>query len=136
MDTVVIGDYRGYGVGSKLIEARYDLIRALNLRGLIAGSLIADYYTVADTVSVEQYVRDVQAGKRFDSNLTKQLHKGFEAIGIIPNYTIDDRSLGYGVEIVWHNPDYRPRPARPAWRRPLQRIAPLRPALSYSGLVR
>jgi hypothetical protein len=94
-------------VGGKLIEARYDLIRALNLRGLVAGSLIIDYHRVADSVPVEQYVREVVAGQRFDTNLSKQLRKGFVVHGLIPNYTNCDTSGNWGVEIVWMNPDYQ-----------------------------
>jgi hypothetical protein len=94
-------------VGGKLIEARYDLIRALNLRGLVAGSLIIDYYKVADTVPVEQYVHDVIAGRRFDTNLSKQLRKGFRVHSLIPNYCDCDTCANWGVEIVWKNPDYR-----------------------------
>jgi hypothetical protein len=94
-------------VGSRLIEARYDLIRALNLRGLVAGSLPIDYYKVADAVSVEEYVRDVVAGRRFDTNLSKQLHKGFQVHGLIPNYTDSEGSAHWGVEIVWTNPNYQ-----------------------------
>lgn len=111
-------------MGSGLIDARYDLIRRLNLRGLVAGSLIVGYGKVADSVSPEQYVRDVVAGKRFDSNLTKQLHKGFEVHGLIPGYSIEEQSLGWGVEIVWKNPDYRR--SRPFWR-------PSRYAALYKG---
>lgn len=101
-------DYRSQGVGGQLIEARYNLIRALNLRGLVAGSLIVDYGKVADQISAEQYVREVVAGLRFDSNLSKQLRKGFKVYGLIPNYSIDVNSRGWAAEIVWVNPDYRP----------------------------
>lgn len=117
-------DYRGYRVGSLLIEARFDLIRRKNLRGLVAGSLIVGYSAVADHVSVEHYVRDVVDGNRFDSNLSKQLHKGFEVHGLIPDYSEGN----WGVEIVWRNPDYRRvssvfvRPARkPAAAQPVLR---------------
>lgn len=128
MDCVVRPDYRGRSVGSQLIEARFDVVRALNLRGMVAGSLIADYHRVAASVSVEQYVQDVIAGRRFDNNLSKQLHKGFKARGIIPNYTVAATSCGYAVEIVWDNPHYYP-----AWRVPL-RVAPHRPAAaSYAS---
>ncbi len=101
-------DYRSQGVGGQLIEARYNLIRRLNLRGLVAGSLIVDYGKVADQISAEQYVREVVAGLRFDSNLSKQLRKGFKVYGLIPNYTIDANSRGWAAQIVWVNPDYRP----------------------------
>ena len=90
-----------------LIDARYDVIRRFNLRGLAAGSLPIDYSKVADHVSIEQYVRDVVAGTRFDTNLSKQLRKGFKVHGLIPNYTNEENCGGYGVEIVWDNPDYR-----------------------------
>jgi hypothetical protein len=117
VDCVVRPDYQGLGVGGKLIEARYDVVRRLNLRGMIAGSLIADYHKVAHHISAEQYVQDVVNGTRFDSNLSKQLHKGFEVRGLIPNYTVADSSCHYGVEIVWDNPDYRPMPLRVVPRR-------------------
>ncbi len=90
------------------MQARFDTARALNLRGMVAGSMIMDYHKVAAQVSVEQYVADVVAGKRFDTNLSKQLRKGFVAHGLIPNYTVDESSLHWGVEIVWNNPDYQP----------------------------
>lgn len=98
-----------------LIDARYDVIRRFNLRGLAAGSLPIDYSKVADHVSIEQYVREVVAGTRFDTNLSKQLRKGFKVHGLIPNYTNEENCGGYGVEIVWDNPDYRvPRRFYPA----------------------
>lgn len=102
-------------MGGTLIEARFDVARALNLRGMVAGSLIADYHMVADEMSVEQYVQDVITGKRFDSNLSKQLRKGFQVSGLIPGYTIADSSCGWGVEIIWHNPDYQPHHILRKW---------------------
>lgn len=126
--------YRSRGVGGKLIEARYDIARALNLRGMAAGSLIIDYCKVADHIPVEKYVEDVVAGRRFDSNLSKQLRKGFKVHGLIPNYSITDTSRNWGVEIVWENPEYRPQ------RQPASRVAqrrytvPTRPNRPMLGL--
>ena len=108
VESAVLAAYRGQGVGSRLMDARFDVLRRLNLRGMVAGSLIMDYGAVADEVSVEQYIQDVAAGRRFDTNLTKQLHKGFQARGPIPNYVTDESSRRWGVLIVWDNPDYRP----------------------------
>ncbi|GEM_PF-1310997 len=98
------------------MDARFDILRRLNLKGLIAGSMIMDYGKVAHEVSPEQYVRDVVAGIRFDNNLSKQLKKGFRALNVIPNYAYDPRSLHYAVGIVWENPDYNPAiGALPTW---------------------
>lgn len=91
-----------------LMDARFDLIRRLNLRGLVAGSIIMDYHKVAGEMAAEEYVRDVVSGVRFDNNLSKQLRKGFRVHNLIPNYCYDRRSLNWGVAIVWENPDYAP----------------------------
>ena len=118
-----------------LIDARYDLIRKLNLRGLVAGSIPIDFSKVADHVSIEQYVHDVMTGTRFDTNLSKQLRKGFKVHGLIPNYTTEPSCGGYGVEIVWDNPDYRPvphsNPAALPTRIPAVRMPPT-PLMPYT----
>jgi hypothetical protein len=123
VDSFVHPDYRSQGVGGKLMEARFATARKLNLRGMVAGSLIMDYHKVARSVPVEQYVREVAAGKRFDGNLSKQLKKGFKVAGIVPNYADSWGSLGYAVTILWDNPDYRPaqRPTAPLLYPPVLR---------------
>lgn len=129
VESCVHPDYRGKGVGSKLMDARFTALRRLNLRGMVAGSAIVDYHKVAAVMSPEQYVWEVTEGRLFDTNLTKQLHKGFRVHSMIPNYLENDPdTLGWGVAIVWENPDYRPaRRIRPtaakkatAFRRPVR----------------
>ncbi|MDZ4769919.1 MAG: GNAT family N-acetyltransferase [Chloroflexota bacterium] len=111
VESFVHPDAQGGGVGSLLMAARFEAAKRLNVRGLVAGSLIVGYAAVAHEVSVEGYVLDVMAGKRFDSNLSKQLRKGFVVRNIIPDYTTDLRSCNYGVAMVWMNPEYKPRSA-------------------------
>lgn len=108
VESCVHPDYRGRGVGSKLMDARFDVLRQLNLRGMVAGSAIVDYYT-ASHLTPGEYVRQVKAGLRFDTNLSKQLHKGFQVHNIIPNYLDEEGegTMGYGVAIVWYNPQYQ-----------------------------
>jgi GNAT superfamily N-acetyltransferase len=108
VETFVHPDYRGNGVGGKLMDARFAVARRRNLRGMIAGSLPIDYYKVAKQTPIEQYVREVVAGKRFDTNLSKQLRKGFKVGAVIPDYAESWRSLNWGVTILWENPEYRP----------------------------
>jgi hypothetical protein len=108
VDSFVHPDYRSQGVGGKLMEARFTTAKRLNVRGMLAGSLPIDYYKVAGQMTIEQYVREVVAGKRFDNNLSKQLRKGFKVGPIIPDYADSWGSLDWGVTIVWENPAYRP----------------------------
>ncbi len=123
VESSVHPNYRGFGIGRRLMDARKAVLRRLNLRGMVAGSAIIDYHKVADHVPVETYVADVVAGRRFDTNLSKQLKMGFRAHAIIPNYLMDWDCQGYGVEIIWENPDYVP--VRPVRRPALGQSVPL-----------
>lgn len=126
VDTSVHPEYRSRGVGGLLMDARFAVLKALNLRGMIAGSMIIDYEQVADSQSAEEYVADVVAGRRFDTNLSKQLRKGFTVHNLIPNYVEDPRTRNWAAAILWVNPEYvaNARPAVVAARYELR----LRPA--------
>lgn len=108
VETCVHPDYRSQGIGGRLMEARFALAKALNLRGMVAGSAVISYADAPDHVSPEEYLQGVVDGTYFDTNLTKQLRKGFRAVALIPNYLPDPETRGWGVVIVWDNPDYDP----------------------------
>lgn len=108
VDTSVHPAYRSRGVGGLLMEARFAVLKSLNLRGMIAGSMIIDYEQVANSQTVDEYVAAVVAGQRFDTNLSKQLRKGFKVHNLIPNYVEDSRTGNWGAAIIWENPDYTP----------------------------
>jgi GNAT superfamily N-acetyltransferase len=107
VESCVHADYRGQGVGGKLIDARFDLARRLNLRGMVAGSAPMGYHRYADTLTIEEYMQGVVEGRYFDINTSKQLRKGFRYTGVlIPNYIVDQEARGWGALIVWDNPSY------------------------------
>jgi hypothetical protein len=90
------------------MEARWHVARRLNLRGMVAGGTLKDYHKHAHRMSPEAYVRAVERGELFCTNLSKQFRMGFKPIAIIPNYVGDPETLGYAAMIVWRNPDYNP----------------------------
>jgi GNAT superfamily N-acetyltransferase len=106
VESCVLPEMQGHGVGGGLMRARFDVARMLNMRGMIAGSALVSYITYAEQYTPEAYVREVAAGRIFDNNLTKQVKKGFQPVKVIPNYVTDPTALGWGCWIVWHNPDY------------------------------
>ncbi len=119
--------YQGQGVGSLLMNARFDVLKRLNLKGMIAGSMIMGYGAVADHMTPEQYVQDVIDGSRFDNNLSKQMKKGFRVLNVIPNYVFDPRTLNYAAAMVWENPAYDAvLGVQPTSILPVKRSAPAR----------
>jgi GNAT superfamily N-acetyltransferase len=106
-DMSVHPDYRRRGIASQLYAARKALIRRLNLRGMVAGGMIPGYRHYRERMSVDEYVRLVQADEIADPTLTPQLRNGFVVRGILRDYIHDD-TLGHDATlIVWNNPDYK-----------------------------
>lgn len=113
VESAVLPDYQGRGVGSALYAARFALAQQLNLRGMIAGSTIMNYHQYVDRMTPDEYVNAVVAGLVYDNNLTKQLKKGFRVLNVIPDYVSDELSCGYGAAILWDNPAYDPSQPSP-----------------------
>ncbi len=99
--------YRRRGLSTMLYKRRQQLMRDLNLRGHVAGGLLAGYGEYKGQMMVEDYVAKVVAGDIFDPTVSIQLKRGFKIHGIIENYVDDPTCDNKAAFIVWHNPDYR-----------------------------
>ena len=111
-DIGVLPEYRRRGIARLLYGARHALVRRLNLRGHIAGSLLRGYGLWKDRMPVDEYVALVVAGRLVDPTLTVQLRRGFRVHGIIQNYVTDPSCDNKAAFIVWRNPEYRDVPRR------------------------
>ena len=98
--------YRRLGIATKLYNARKDLARKLNLRRIISGGRIINYFDYSKKMTPEDYVRHVKRGEIKEPVLTFQLKNKFKFIKILPNYMKDPRSLNYATFIEWKNPDF------------------------------
>jgi len=105
-DLSVHPDYRGLGLGSKLYDARRDLVRRLNLRGEVAGGMLPGYDRHRHHLSIEGYVRRVVAGELRDPTLSVQLKNGFVVKGILYDHITDPRADNCATLIVRENPYY------------------------------
>jgi predicted amidohydrolase/GNAT superfamily N-acetyltransferase len=106
MEVCVDPEYRGYRLGQRLYNERKKLCQSLGLKGVVfSGRLPSLAKRMKKYGSVEKYVEAVQAKQARDPVLSFQLRNGFEVIGIIPEYlSVDHQSMGYGVHLVWRNP--------------------------------
>lgn len=110
-ETCVDPSIRGHRVGQRLYNARKRLVKYERLKGIVfAGRIPALYKKIKQVNSVEEYIEQVKNKKIRDTTLGFQLRNGFEILGILENYLPEDKeSLGYGVHLVWKNPEYQAR---------------------------
>lgn len=99
--------YRRLGIATKLYDSRKQLAIKLNLRRIIAGGRIFNYYDYAKKMSAQEYVQKVLKKEIQEPVLCFQLRNGFKFIKILPNYLKDSRSLNYATFIEWKNTEYR-----------------------------
>lgn len=106
-DISVHPDFRRRGAGSLLYEARKELVKKMNRRGIVAGGLIPGFAEYKSSMAPRQYVDRVVAGETYDSTLSFQLGRGFEVRGLLEDYIEDAASDNWATLIVWENPSYQ-----------------------------
>jgi ribosomal protein S18 acetylase RimI-like enzyme len=94
------------GIGTMLYNVRKNLAIRKNLRRIVIGGRLFNYYKYANKISALKYSRKVIKGEIEDPILLFQLKNGFKFIKIIPNYLYDRRSLNYSNFLEWLNPHY------------------------------
>jgi ribosomal protein S18 acetylase RimI-like enzyme len=94
------------GIGSMLYNVRKDLVIRMNLRRIVIGGRLFNYYKYANKISALEYSRKVIEGEIEDPVLLFQLKNGFKLIKVIANYLYDHRSMNYSNFLEWSNPNW------------------------------
>ena len=106
-EVMVDPDYQGHGIGSRIYDARRELVVRLGLRRIRAGARLRGYHRYADRLTPLEYVRRVESGEIHDPTLSFQLHRGFRVLDVVSGYLRHDpESLGHAAVIEWVNPHY------------------------------
>lgn len=107
IEIMVDPEFRGLKLSRRLYQARKDLARERNLKGIMIGGRIAGYGRHADAMPASEYVERVISKQLVDPVLTPQLSNGFVLKGLIPNYFPSDAaSRGYATYLEWSNFHY------------------------------
>jgi GNAT superfamily N-acetyltransferase len=101
VDIAVSPGYRRRGVARALYQARYALVRRLQLDGFISGSRLSGYHRVQESLSIEDYARQVVAGMREDPVITPQLRSGLRALQLVRGYLPDAESADAALLMAW-----------------------------------
>lgn len=106
MEVCVSPERRRLRIGQRLYNARKQLCKDLELKGIVFGGRIPGLARKIKQFETPQtYVEEVVAGHLKDQAVNFQLRNGFEVIGILPKYLPDDKaSAGYATHMVWRNP--------------------------------
>jgi ribosomal protein S18 acetylase RimI-like enzyme len=103
-EVMVRPSLQGRGIGSKIYQARRDLVCRLKLLRIRAGARLRGYHKVASQMGPEDYVVAVLRGSLSDPTLSFQLRHGFKVMGVVSGYLQhDNESLGYAAVIEWIN---------------------------------
>jgi predicted amidohydrolase/GNAT superfamily N-acetyltransferase len=108
IEVMVHPDYRNMKIGKRLYDARKELAERLNLKSIIIGGRIPNYYKYADRMTAREYVSEVMERIIYDPILTFQSHNGFILKRIIRKYLPEDQqSLEYATLMEWNNIEYQ-----------------------------
>ena len=109
IEIMVHPDCRGMKLARRLYEARKEIVRERNLKGIVIGGRIPGYLDHRDEMSAHEYVERVEHKELYDPVLTTQLANEFELKMLTKDYLpSDEDSAGWATHMEWTNIDYRP----------------------------
>ncbi len=109
IEVFVHPEYRSLRLGRRLYDARKELCEQMNLRSIVAGGRIPNYYNYADSISPRVYIERVKRKEIYDPTLTFQLSNDFHVKKILKHYLPDDaESMQYATLLEWNNIYYEP----------------------------
>ncbi len=109
LDVFIHPDYRGYRLGRRLYDARKELCRSLNLKAVLAGGRIPNYFKYQDELTPEAYIQKVDRKEIYDPILTFQLANDFQVKRLLRRYLPEDeKSAGFATLLEWSNILYEP----------------------------
>lgn len=108
-DVFVSPTHQHHGLAHALTDATRQLVVAERLWRMVGGSRLPGYAAVAATLSADDYVGEVVAGRRIDPVLSAHLKDGWQVVKPIHGYLQNDpESAGWAAVIQWINPDCPP----------------------------
>jgi GNAT superfamily N-acetyltransferase len=106
VDFAVDPNYRQHGIGTRMYQTRFELVKRLNLRGFYAGGMLMGYHRYQQQMTVREYGEKVIRGELEDPTVTMQMRRGFKAHSVIEQYVHYPQAGHAAVLIEWANPHY------------------------------
>jgi len=87
--------FQGQGIGTMLYMTRKKPVIKFNLKRMVVGGRLYNYYKQAEKMTPQEYAQKVIDGELIDPVLSFQLKNGFIFIKVLPDYLYDKRSVNY-----------------------------------------
>ncbi len=123
IDIFIRPKYRGLRLGRRLYDYRKELCERLNLKGIVFGGRIPDYYKYSIDISPKEYIEKVRKKEIHDPVLDFQLSNDFHPKKILQGYLEGDKeSKEYAVLLEWDNVYYEKPSKRAAVKKKVVRL--------------
>jgi predicted amidohydrolase/GNAT superfamily N-acetyltransferase len=104
IEVFVHPDYRALRLGRRLYDARKELCERLNLKSIVFGGRIPNYYTYADKFTPKEFIDKVKMKELNDPVLSFQLANEFHVKKLLHDYMPgDEESKEYATLMEWNN---------------------------------
>lgn len=104
VDICVRPKYRSLKLGQLLMQSMYERVVQDGLERLLGGGRMPGYHQFSDTLTAEQYIEQVIAGKIKDPVISFLLRCGRTPVSVVSDYMEDAESGNYALLMEWKNP--------------------------------
>ncbi|HUX95743.1 MAG TPA: bifunctional GNAT family N-acetyltransferase/carbon-nitrogen hydrolase family protein [Bacteroidales bacterium] len=104
IDIFVKPEFRGMRLGRRLYDYRKELCERLNLKGIIFGGRIPNYFKYSEELTPRKYIEKVKTREIHDPVFNFQISNDFYPSKIIKNYLEGDKASNeYAILLKWDN---------------------------------
>ncbi len=104
IDVFIRPKFRGMRLGRRLYDYRKELCERLNLKSIVFGGRIPNYYKFASEMSPKEYIEKVRKKEIHDPVFDFQMSNDFHPKKILKGYLEGDKeSSEYAVLLEWNN---------------------------------
>lgn len=123
VDVFIKPEFRGLRLGRRLYDYRKELCEKLNLKSIVFGGRIPNYYEYSDKISPRAYIEKVKRKEIQDPVLNFQISNDFQPSKILKGYLEGDKaSKEFAVLLKWNNIYYEAPNAKAATKKKVVRL--------------
>ncbi|MCU4164366.1 GNAT family N-acetyltransferase [Carboxylicivirga caseinilyticus] len=123
IDVFVRPKFRGLRLGRRLYDYRKELCERLNLKGIVFGGRIPNYYKYISDLTPKEYIDKVRRKEIHDPVLDFQMSNDFHPAKVLKGYLEGDHeSNEYAVLLEWDNVYYEKPTKKAAIKKSIVRL--------------